>query len=575
MKNLFSKIFGSFVIIVVVLTALILGFSFRSIRSHYLESLEEELRNLNATFNLAASDYFDDRDFAKLDSAVKKLGLKIHVRITIIDTTGVVLADSDEDPRHMDNHKNRPEVVEAIKTGFGKSLRFSATVKENMLYAATPIEREGRIVGITRTSLYVRNIDKLTGDLKNKILQITVIVLFFSLFGMLVFSKNITDPINRLAKASQKVAAGDFDAKVFLKSDDEIRKLADSFNNMTDQIKRLFDEVSLKKEELNSVLAAMNDGLFTFDEEGRILLCNRGMYEIIGDKNIVGRFYWQALRERKFVEFIKKSINDKESFSEEIVVDGKFYLFGVNFIENKNEFVATLYNIDEIKKLDLVKKDFVMNVSHELRTPLTAIKGFIETMFDDVDDDHRQYLEIINRHTDRLIHIVQDLLLLSKTEDASARLEIGNVNLKSLAKNAISIYEQKFKEKNLEFEFIADEDLPIVKADAFKLEQVFINLIDNAVKYSDDGKLTLKVYAKNGGAIIEMKDTGIGISKENQKRVFERFYTVDKSRSRKLGGTGLGLSLVKHIAALHGGRIDLESATGQGSKFIFSFPIKN
>ena len=236
--------------------------------------------------------------------------------------------------------------------------------------------------------------------------------------------------------------------------------------------------------------------------------------------------------------------------------------------------MATLYDITTIKNLEKTKKDFVSNVSHELRTPLTAIKGFVETLQDtNSDDKNKHYLNIISRHTDRVIRIVNDLLLLSKLEGAPGNLELEKVNLKNLIENILKIFEQSLKEKKLALKFNASNSLPIINADPFKLEQVFINLIDNAIKYTERGEIAISLNSYNETVTIEIQDTGICIPQEHLSRIFERFYVVDSSRSRKLGGTGLGLSIVKHIVLLHNGKIDVKNIPGVGTNFVVSLPV--
>jgi len=231
-----------------------------------------------------------------------------------------------------------------------------------------------------------------------------------------------------------------------------------------------------------------------------------------------------------------------------------------------------LYDITDLKNLERLKKDFVANISHELRTPLTAIKGFVETLEEEEEIKNVQYLEIIKRHTDRLMNIVNDLLILSELEQTEKALVTEDVNLVSLAENILKVFEHRAKEKGIELKLGAAKDLKTVRADPFKLEQMLINLLDNAIKYTEKGEVLISLSQDDGKSIIEIKDTGIGIPASNLPRIFERFYVVDKSRSKKLGGTGLGLSIVKHIVLLHGGIIDVESSQGIGTKFTIVLP---
>jgi two-component system phosphate regulon sensor histidine kinase PhoR len=234
--------------------------------------------------------------------------------------------------------------------------------------------------------------------------------------------------------------------------------------------------------------------------------------------------------------------------------------------------VSIFYDITEIKNIERVKKDFVTNVSHELRTPLTAIKGYAETLRNEVDTPPgKKYLEIVERNTDRLINIVSDLLLLSSLEE-KATLELENIDLRGFLDNVIRIFDQRLRDKQLSLVIDVKENLPPIKADLFKLEQMLINLLDNAVKYTDRGEIAVSMDVRDKRVHIQVKDTGIGIPKGDIPRIFERFYVVDKSRSRKFGGTGLGLSIVKHIVLLHHGTINIESVLGKGTSVTVTFP---
>ncbi len=394
---------------------------------------------------------------------------------------GLELGADDKDPKLIENQKNKPEIINAIKNGFGTSVRYSIVLKKDMLFVALPVIGNKELLGILRVSLFLRDIDILFAKLQTKILRISMVIIILSLLGALLFSRNLLRPIQRLKIASQKVAGGDFNVRVTLKSNDELRDLAESFNHMTEQMKEIFEKLSQQNEEL--------------------------------------------------------------------------------------------------KNAEIVKRDFATNVSHELRTPLTAIKGFAETLEDEVDPKSRRHVDIIRVHTDRLITIVQDLLTLSEIEEKEANLEFEDVNIVELLENVKNLFTEKIIEKGLELKFVIDENIPHLKADSFKLEQMFINLIDNAVKYTEKGGITIsikqvpEVLPQNEFVVFEIMDTGIGISEKYLIRIFERFFVVDKSRSRKLGGTGLGLSIVKHIVQLHNGRITVESTPDTGSKFTVILPI--
>ena len=269
-------------------------------------------------------------------------------------------------------------------------------------------------------------------------------------------------------------------------------------------------------------------------------------------------------------------MKSKKGITREINLKDSFFLTSSNYIESKNEVVILFHDVTEFKKLELVKKDFVTNVSHELRTPLTAIKGFLETLYNEIEDNPTalRYMNIMTRHTDRLIALVQDLLALSEIEDYKTNLVFSKINLYEFILNIIKIFEQKLNEKNLAIMIDVEDKELYIEADAFKLEQLFVNLIDNAIKYTDKGSIRISYKSLKNDVLIEIEDTGIGIPEEDKDRIFERFYLVNKARTRKEGGTGLGLSIVKHIVNNHNGTIKVESKIDVGTKFLIKLPFK-
>ncbi len=575
MKNsIFIKIFGGYLFIVIVIFAIAFPLSFRAMRLHHIDTLTGNLQNLCTTLKLKISPLLENNQIEELDTLIKKIGNQIETRITIINPDGIVFADSEKNPELMENHKSRIEIIQAIKYGLGTSLRYSSSVKEEMLYVAIPIEIDSKIYGVLRASLFLKEINTLLNNLKMNIIRIAVIIVVILLIGAFLFARNLSKPLKELGAASRKVAQGDFNTKVYLKNKNEIKELADSFNYMTDQIETLFTQLSCQKEELNSILSSINEGLCVIDKEGTILISNESFRKTVQNNSVNGKLYWEVFRKTKFDKLIKRVGREKKYIVDEIEFDSMTFLCSATFCSNKEEIVVTLHDITRIKNLEATKKDFVTNVSHELRTPLTAIKGFVETLQEaNTDNENQHYLDIIQRHTERVIRIVNDLLLLSELEGKSDTLELEKIELNDLIENISIIFEQSLKEKDLVLKFNPCEDLPVINADLFKLEQVFINLIDNAIKYTERGEVVISTSYNNETVIIEIQNTGMCIPREHLPRIFERFYVVDPSMSRKLGGTGLGLSIVKHIVLLHNGTIDVKNIPGTGTNFIVSLPV--
>jgi len=423
---------------------------------------------------------------------------------------------------------------------------------------------------------YYGDINVLINQLRTSIFISVIIITAISLLIAVIFSRILSKPIKELNTAARNLASGNFKSKVFFKGRDEFKELADSFNYMNDQMKSSFDELSGQKEELSSIISSIREGLLVIDSKGKILLSNESFRKSFQINSVYGKFYWEVLRVPYLGGLIEKVIDEKASASAELVLHDKTFLCDAIFLNSRKELVITFHDITEIRNLEKIKRDFVANLSHELRTPLTAIKGYVETLeLETKEDENLHYIDVIKRNTERLINIVQDLLLLSELEEKGSTLQLEEVNLKNVIKDVLRIFEQKLKNKKLDLKFNVDSEIPLIKADVFKLEQMFINVIDNAIKYTEKGWISISLKQKDDKVVIEIQDTGIGIPESHLPRIFERFYVVDKSRSKKLGGTGLGLSIVKHIVLLHNGEINIESTYGSGTKITIILPINN
>ncbi len=571
-RSLFLKVFGGYVGLLLLLAAAFLLLSFRTIKRHYMDTLAGELESVGRALDVRILDLLDQNRLADLESFLRENGKKVGARLTVVDPEGTVKAESEENPAGMESHRYRPEISEALQGHTGRALRYSDTLKAQMLYVALPLVRGGRMEAVLRLSLFVRNIDVLLRAIRMDIGRAVGVLIIISVFGAFLFSRSLTRPMGQLIQASRRVAAGDFSARVKVRSADEWRDLAATFNETIARVETLFHDLKKRKEELDNIMASMQEGLLVIDRTGKIMLANRSAKAIIGLDTLEGKFYWEVIRITPFVDHISRVKAEKTSRLEEFVFGDKTILCQVAFLPIQEGVVVTLHDITEVQNLARIKKDFVLNVSHELRTPLTAIKGYAETLEEESDARTKGYAETILRHTDRLIRIVEDLISLASLEEKDLADEPERINLKPIAENVVRIFEPRAKEKNLELRFEAAVDLPPVDGDPFRLEQIFINLVENAVKYTEKGSVYVRLEKAGGGVVIEVRDTGIGIPLKDQSRVFERFYVVDKSRSRKTGGTGLGLSIVKHIVLLHGGRIDVQSTLGVGSTFRVFLP---
>ena len=571
MKNLslFTKIFLGYLLVIVLFTALIFFISFTVIKNKQVDLLETDLKEKAIILRERFKPYLIENRLAHLDSLVKLSGSSINHRVTIIAADGLVLADSEREPRIMDNHLNRDEVQAALNTqDSGSSLRYSLTIKQDMLYVAIPILENGTIHSYIRISLWLTEIDELVAELKFQFFKSILLMIFISLLLALFFSRTISTPIKKLVDFARNLPKDKFKRQLEVKSKDEIGALSESMNLMGSEIHKLFKQQGKDNEELFTIIESMREGLVVINKDKKVLLANSSLRKIFKVQETDDRYIWEVIKSKEFLDQFDLMLKAGLLDNIEITYDNRSYSVGLTKKPNRPDIIAIFHDISESRELETKKRDFVSNVSHELRTPLTAIKGFIETLEDgESDSEKKHFLKIIHRNTDRLIHLVTDLLLLSRLE-SNDELDLEKTDLEQFIDTLLHIFKQKSENTGIKIDFTPRNKKTYVMVDRFKMEQVFINLIDNAFNYSDKGPIKIEFDENNTSVIIKITDNGIGIKKENIDRVFERFYVVDKARSRKLSGTGLGLSLVKHIIQLHDGEISVESESGKGTTFI-------
>ena len=522
-----------------------------------------------------------------LDKISKDLSSKIKSRITIINPEGRVLSDSEVPPQeisNLENHLNRPEVITALKGNIGEEIRYSATLKIDMLYLAIPIKENGTNVGILRLALPLTSVQKVLFAVRRTIL----IGLFFAL-GLAfvlasVLAKALIGPINRIIYVSSKFAQGDFSHRIFQSSDDEIGKLAFTLNKMAQDIQEKIREIATKNQHLEAIFNSMIEGIIVTDRSSRIISINHAveeLFEIKGDR-IQGKLFLEVIRNSEISELINNAMDSAKFISKEvtlIIPEQKVAQVNVSPVFTQDKVIGSvtvIHDVTQIRRLETMRRDFVANVSHELKTPLTSIKGFVETLLEGALEDKENslnFLGIINKHVDRLNDLINDLLELSRIESKEVRLLKSNFKISELVSEVVLGFKSLAKKKGVELGFELPLDLEI-SADKSKIEQVLVNLINNAIKYNKE-KGFVRIYCQDLADKIKIvvEDSGSGIPLKDIPRIFERFYRVDKARSRELGGTGLGLSIVKHIIELHSGTVGVESTEGMGSKFFFTLPL--
>ncbi|MFO7675771.1 MAG: ATP-binding protein [bacterium] len=568
-RSLFLRVFGGHLLVVVLLVTALLFFLLGTVRTGHVESLTGELEQHARTL----ADRFEQSPWSSpesLDAALKRLGERVAVRFTVVAPDGRVLGDSRERAGVMEDHSARPEVIAAMAGEVGASTRFSRTLNSEMLYVAVPLERDGRVIAAVRAAVMMRDVNALLRRLGTEVVLAAGLLTLLALVLSLLVARDIARPVGRLVRAARRVGEGDLEVRVPAGRGDELGELSAGFNEMVARLRTLVAQEKSGRETLDKVIGAMREGLVVLDRDGRVTLANPSFRAIVGEERPEGRFLWETVREPALAELAQAEAEELTA-SATARFRGRSYLCSATRLESSRETVITFHDVTEVERMAEVKRDLVVNVSHELRTPLTAIKGFLETLAETLTGDEKRYVEVISRHTDRLINIVRDLLVLSQVEEGP-KLDVSPVDLGRLAEDVLRIFERRAQEKGLELRLEVEPGVPSVAGDEFHLEQVLVNLVDNAIKYTDAGRVNVRL-GKDGEVVrLVVEDTGIGIPADQLPRLYERFFVTDKARSRKLGGTGLGLAIVKHIVLQHRGTIEAESDPGHGSRFTVTLP---
>ncbi len=564
--------YSATVTIVIFILALLMNMAFR--RRHE-EIIKDDLEKYALFAKCSFKNAFDGKP-EELQSTVQDLGKQTGARITLIATDGTVLADSDKDPALMENHAGRPEIKKALSGEIGSSIRYSTTVEERMNYVAIPVIEADGVKGVVRVSLSLQSIELLIGDFTRRMVYVSLAIWGISLILTFLFSSIFSSSVKHLVDLTKRFASGDFTKRATVNSRDELGELAAGLNDMRQRLQSLFSRFQKQHDELNAIINSMTEGVLVLDSRLHVTLANdsfRSMFSVQG--NPVGKAYIEAVRFSGLKEMIDDLLQNGEVRDRRMEFDNKI-LLGNGIVlgeegEDSGGPVLVFHDMTSDAQIEKLKADLVANASHELRTPLTAIKGYLETLDDEDADTQRNFVQIIRRNVDRMSNLVSDLLLLSRLESPDPHLGFEEVDLRSIAEDVIKLVERLARGKSIELKLDIESGIT-VNGDSFLLEQMLLNLLDNAVKYTEKGAVTLRADREDGRVEIQVSDTGVGIPGKHISRIFERFYRVDKARSRDLGGTGLGLSIVKHIVQLHGGNISVESQVGAGTTFTIDLP---
>ncbi len=548
-----------------------------SVKSNYLDNLKVQLTGQAHLVGDASEPHLDSRQIEGVDALAEKLGNKIDARITIIDADGIVLGDSEKDPRTMESHANRPEVIEALSYGVGSSIRYSTTLGCEMMYVAVPIMVNGEVGGIARVSLPLAEINRSLGYINRMIIGGTAVAASVAVLLALWISRSTTEPLKRLAQMSKRIAGGEFDQRIHVTSKDEVGELAEEFNLMSTKLKEMVTLLTNERDKMAVILSTIGDGIFIVDGESKVTMLNRAAEKLFGlsEKEAMGLSFIEIVRDHELDDTLQKCIKTGEQQTGLVETEPRKQFLRIVATPLGDGSLVHIQDLTELRRLETVRHDFISNISHELRTPIASLKVLAETLQEGTIDDKavaQEFLHKINIETDRLAQMVNELSELSRIESGEVSLKIEPVDLGEVVGQVTERLRAQAERGGLSLEADIPASLPEALGDEERVEQVLVNLLHNAIKFTPpSGRVTISTRVEGDSILVSVADTGVGIPADDLPRIFERFYKADKARAG--GGTGLGLAIAKHIVEAHGGRIWAESIEGKGSTFTFTLPM--
>lgn len=587
-KKLVWQIFPSFLIITVISLSAVTYSSTRYFKQYFLRNSEKEL-TIRANLlhnNFAQILHLQPCDLKRIDNLCREIGRQNQLRVTIILPSGKVVGDSFGDIETMENHKDRPEIVRALAKEKGISIRYSATLDKRMMYIALPVIQDGRVSSVVRTSVSMSAMDKEIESVRNNILVTLVMTIVAAAAASLYVSRRIVKPVEEMKSGADLFAKGRLDNRLSIPDSEELSELALTMNQMAKNLDDKITEFKNRSMELEAVHSSMQEGVIAVDKDERIITVNKAAVNILDFpvSELKSKSILDLVGNMELLDFIQRALSTNAPVEDDIVLYGHqdiiINIHSTALYETGNRRMGTLiifHDITRMRRLERMHKQFAANVSHELKTPLTTIKGFIETILDSLAhneiSESERFLKIIDKNVNRMVDLINDLLALSRLERLQGtEILFEDQNLASLLQAAVNTCSHRIKEKGMQVRIDCPDDLSAM-VDSSLLEQALVNLVDNAVKYSPEESLVQINASKQDEFIdIVVSDEGPGIGKDHLPKIFNRFYRVDKARSRQEGGTGLGLAIVKHIVQYHRGKIDVKSNMGSGSSFKISIP---
>jgi len=557
-----------------------------SIEANLLDRIRADLFVRLALIERAASTR-RDLDRKEWDALADDLAPRARGRVTFMDATGTVIGDSEVETgglERVENHRDRPEVAAALAGGAQSSMRYSATIRKRLMYAAIPMTLPGGGRGVARLAVPIDEVTGAMATVRGILWGALVIALVVAVVASTTVAQVLSRALRQMTDAARRMAAGDLTVRLRPPGADEIAELGRAFDTMATSLATSLAALRGERDLLGLILESMREGVLVLDQQGLILLVNPALRATLGiPAEVQGRAALELIRNAELASILERSRATAGLISGEIETTGPrprrllVHAAPLPLVNGKHQgLLAVFVDVSETRRLETLRKDFVANVSHELRTPITAVRSAVDTLRLTLAGDpaaSERFVDIIDRNAQRLGALVEDLLDLSRIESKDYRPEALPVSLRSVADQALTMLRARIEEKSLDAGNEIPSDLTPARADRRGLEQVFTNLLDNAVKYCGTGaRIRLSARRTDGGLRVEIADTGPGIEPRHLPRLFERFYRVDSGRARDMGGTGLGLSIVKHLIEAMGGSIGVESTPGRGSTFWFTLP---
>jgi two-component system phosphate regulon sensor histidine kinase PhoR len=586
-RKLVWRLFCAYVLITLGALAAAGWYAARSLNAFFLEQIAAELTDRARLMGVLIAPHLEPPDSPAIDRLCKQAGKVSATRFTVISPSGEVLGDTRESPANMDNHAARPEFSAAMAEGSGLSLRYSQTLQQTIIYAAAAVPGVSSApAALTRAAIPAARMEAQIARMRVEFLLIGAAVALLALLVTLFTSRQFGRRLHELKLGAARFAQGELAHRLPLPDSEELAGLAESLNRMAEQLEGRMQTVVRQRNQLEAVLSSMLEGVIAVDRSERVISVNQAAARWLGvaPEKLIGRSIQETIRNLAMHRFVARALESLHPVEDDIVVfrseERILNIRSAPLLDASQEALGILIvfnDVTQLRRLENLRRDFVANVSHEIKTPLTAIKGFVETLCQGAVGDPQEaqrFLVIVAKHVQRLESVIEDLLMLSRIENMGERGDLNRekTRLRELFQSAVQICRPKAEQKGIRVELEGDLEANAV-VDPVLLEQAVVNLLDNAIKYSDPQKpIRIAARRSEGELQISVRDDGIGIEKKHLPRLFERFYRVDKARSRAQGGTGLGLAIVKHIAQAHGGHVTVASTPGEGSAFTIHLP---